>query len=51
MYDTFVCIKCGYEVLDNEGECGINGIHEEAGQTFAEERCPECNGKLLLDKE
>jgi len=49
-YGSFVCIKCGYEVLDEEGECGINGIYEEAGQTFADEQCPECGGKLMLEE-
>jgi len=49
--ETFTCVICGWEVMDNDGECGINGVIEEAGKIFAEERCPECGGKLLLDED
>lgn len=50
MYDTFICINCGYEIWDEEGECNINGTYEEAGQTFADNKCPECGDKLLLEE-
>lgn len=44
--ETWSCIECGWEIIDNEGECGIDGICEEADGVFSDTPCPHCGGRL-----
>lgn len=46
MDELWYCVKCGWEIIDNEGEAGINGICEEADGVYADNPCPRCRGRM-----
>ena len=51
MNELWKCVKCGWEIIDNEGECGINGICEDADGIYADTPCPRCGERLKQEKE
>ena len=48
---TWECIDCGWQVIDNDGEAGVDGLIEEDGKTYADTPCVRCGGRLLLVEE